>query len=89
MKTQIAENISDPVIKFNKTHKSIQVHRDILTYEKNKTRQINGFYKFSTDNIINIFNAYTAPPQLKKKKTIYFNIFRNKDDNIFTGKKPI
>jgi len=61
LKTQIAENISDSVIKFNKTpiNTGSSGHFDI------RKKTINIFYKSATDNIINIFKALKK----NKKKT--------------------
>ena len=84
MKRKIAENISDPFIKFNKTpiNTGSSGH-----FDRKKTHQINVFYKSSTDNI-NIFKSLEKNKNKNKKQyIIHFNIFRNKDDYTFTGKK--
>ena len=69
MKTQIAENISDPVIKFNKTpiNTGSSGHLDI----RKTPHQINVFFQ----------SFKKKKKEANKQSIINFNIFRNKDDN--------
>jgi hypothetical protein len=68
LKTQIAENISDPVIKFNKTpiNTGSSGHLDI----RKKPHQINVFFQS--------IKKKRKKKKANKQSIINFNIFRNK-----------
>ena len=69
MKTQIAENISDPVIKFNKTPINTGSWGQLDTRKTPQQKKV-------------FFQSFKKKKKKANKQSIInFNIFRNKDDN--------